>query len=258
MAQGPSEPALPYLDTYIHCDIKPENSIVFLAAERPYHEDGTPIYPTAKLGDFGLTIITGDNDPQNPSRLRGHGTPGYKAPEQKMSAHRQGDLPRDSPYRDTIVEDEVTDDSPRMGSKTNSWEVAACIFKLMKLTDADYAFYGKMNKKTGEVINKIKDTWGPGYSQDLIDLVHQCLKFYPHDRPDIDQLLSTIVRNRDRFRNSWQRDPIIPRQAMLAYTREAWNEMESGSWVRPENAPSETPPESYASLELGHSNFGSG
>lgn len=54
--------------------------IVFLAAERPYHEDGTPIYPTAKLGDFGLTIITGDNDPRNPAQLKGHGTPGYKAP----------------------------------------------------------------------------------------------------------------------------------------------------------------------------------
>lgn len=175
-----------------------------------------------------------------------------------MSADRQKDLPPDSPYRDTFVEDEVTDDSPSIGSKTNIWEAAACIFKLMKLTDADYAFYGKMNKKTGEVINKIKNTWEPGYSQELIDLVHQCLKFYPRDRPDVNQLLSTIVRNRNCFRDSWQRDPIIPRQAILAFTREAWNEMESGSWVRPGNAPSETPPESYASLEVGHSDSRSG
>ncbi|KAL8924291.1 MAG: hypothetical protein Q9208_004072 [Pyrenodesmia sp. 3 TL-2023] len=256
MAQGPSEPALPYMDTYVHCDIKPEN--IFLAAPRPYREDGTPIYPTAKLGDFGLTIITGDNDPRNPAQLRGHGTPGYKAPEQKLSARRQQDLPLHSPFRDSFVEDEVTDDSPRISSKTNIWEVAACIFKLMELSDAFYHFYGRISKKTGEVMDKIKNTWEPGYSQELIDLVHQCLKFYPQDRPDVDQLLSTIVRNRDGFRDRWQTEASIPSQAILAYTREAWNEMEPGSWVRPNNAPSETPPESYASLDISDSDSSSG
>lgn len=149
------------------------------------------------------------------------------------------------------MEKEIEEHSPKFSSKTNIWELGACIFKLLELRDASYAFYGKIRK--GEVMNKIKTTREPEYSQDLIDLVHQCLKFYPHERPDEEQLLSTVVRNRDKFRNLWKTDPshrIIPREAILYYTREAWNDMESGSWVRPErDAPSEDPPTSYPSVE---------
>lgn len=58
-----------------------DNLPVFLAAPKGYDVDGTPNYPTAKLGDFGLAIATGDEDElYNPRHLRESGTPGYKAP----------------------------------------------------------------------------------------------------------------------------------------------------------------------------------
>lgn len=55
-------------------------SVVFLAAPRGYDEDGIPIYPTARLGDFGLALITGEEDSDNPKKFKGIGTMGYRAP----------------------------------------------------------------------------------------------------------------------------------------------------------------------------------
>lgn len=56
------------------------HAAVFLAAPRGYDEDGIPSYPTARLGDFGLALITGEEDSNNPAKFKGIGTPGYKAP----------------------------------------------------------------------------------------------------------------------------------------------------------------------------------
>ncbi|KAL8957775.1 MAG: hypothetical protein Q9193_005040, partial [Seirophora villosa] len=61
----------------VHRDIKPAN--VFLGNPRTWDEGGIEIYPTAKLGDFGLAIATGPGDANNPRRYRAAGTPGYMA-----------------------------------------------------------------------------------------------------------------------------------------------------------------------------------
>ena len=83
----------------VHRDLKPGNSktfqnfassrilehpftkallLVFLGKENA--EKGYPFYPVAKLGDYGIAVMTNDNDPYNPHAYRGPGTPGYYAP----------------------------------------------------------------------------------------------------------------------------------------------------------------------------------
>ncbi|KAL8965497.1 MAG: hypothetical protein Q9197_006486 [Variospora fuerteventurae] len=252
MAKGPRQRSEEWLDTIVHCDIKPSN--IFLAAPRGYDEDGIPSYPTATLGDFGLALITGEKDSNNPAKFKGIGTPGYKAPEQKIPKARQAQQGED--YQEDFVEGEITDVEPIFSSKTNVWQVGACIYKLMTLRDASYVFYGEI-KRNGEVIPRIRTTRDPEYSDDLRELVHQCLNFWPDDRPGVEQLVSTVTRNRDAFRDLWAANPDplnIPHTAILKYTREGWKEMESGSWLKPRD-PSETPPESFCSLKFSDSDF---
>lgn len=53
---------------------------VFLAAPMSYDDDGIPFYPTAKMGDFGGAIGTGEQDPRNPMKYKSMGTVSYRAP----------------------------------------------------------------------------------------------------------------------------------------------------------------------------------
>jgi serine/threonine protein kinase len=64
-------------------DLKHDN--VFLGYERPSNDaqDETFLasnYPTIKVGDFGLAVITGPGDADNPTGLWATGTPDYMPP----------------------------------------------------------------------------------------------------------------------------------------------------------------------------------
>ncbi|KAL9596689.1 MAG: hypothetical protein Q9179_004527 [Wetmoreana sp. 5 TL-2023] len=210
--------------TYVHRDIKPGN-----------------IYPTPVLGDFGTTVATGPRDPDNPWLWKGPGTSGYKAPvrvihgevfkEQKMPREYQDKLTGDrEANRDRWVEQEVRPHWPKMGPQTNVWGVGACIYKLMLLTNADFDFYGKV--KHGEVMDKIKTHRQPkDYSQELRDLVHDCLKFDPDWRPSPTMLLRRIESERKKFRDRWQAGEAIEESARLLVTNSELNQMETGPWT---------------------------
>ena len=60
--------------------------LVFLGVENP--EKGFPFYPVAKLGDFGLAIMTNKHDEHNPHGWVGAGTLGYLAPVSTVSFDR--------------------------------------------------------------------------------------------------------------------------------------------------------------------------
>ncbi|KAL8708182.1 MAG: hypothetical protein Q9225_007644 [Loekoesia sp. 1 TL-2023] len=243
MALGPSQRKVEYLDTYVHRDIKPEN--IFLAATCGYDEDGIPIYPTTRLGDFGLTIATGDEDPRNPSELKGAGTNGYRAPEQKFPSNPPRTFAKG--YQEGTVEDEITDDSPEFSSKTNVWGVGACIYKLIWLTDVWYDRYRRI-KENKETIPEIVTTRRPEYSKQLRDLVRECLRFWPSTRPSWHRLLRRIERVRNIARERWERTQNIPSDSVLCYTKEALDEMSSGTWVKRQRVFEDTPPPSYSSL----------
>ena len=67
----------------LHMDLKHDN--VFLGYERPSNEARDEIflvsnYPTIKVGDFGLAVITGPEDADNPAGLWAAGTQDYMPP----------------------------------------------------------------------------------------------------------------------------------------------------------------------------------
>ncbi|KAL8993202.1 MAG: hypothetical protein Q9188_007387, partial [Gyalolechia gomerana] len=243
MDRGPSRPEDKRRDIYIHRDIKPDN--IFLAAPGGYNEDCIPIYPTTKLGDFGLAKATGLEDPLNPSAYKGRGTIGYRPPEQKVPAHIQKDYSKE--YQDEFVYGEITNDEPKFSSESNVWGVGACIYKFIWLTDASYDFHDKM-KENEEVIPKIETTRTPEYSQELRDLVHECLNFSPLKRPTLSTLIDRVGQARARFREQWKETRKVPSESLLYYTDEAVEKMDFGTWVKRRHVHEDPPPTSYSYL----------
>ncbi|KAL8932786.1 MAG: hypothetical protein Q9216_006677 [Gyalolechia sp. 2 TL-2023] len=243
--QGPKRrPKDERRNLYIHRDVKPEN--IFLAAPGGYGQNCAPIYPRTKLGDFGLTDVTGVDDPLNPSAYKGAGTIGYRPPEQKFPAHIQKDQSYYK-FRDDFVYEEITNDEPKFGSGSNIWGVGVCIYKLIWLTDASYDFYVKM-KEDGEVIPKIQTTRIPEYSQELRDLVHECLNFSPLKRPALNDLITRVGQARARFMEQWKETQEIPSESLLCYTDEALKEMEFGTWIKRRYVHEDALPPGYPDL----------
>ncbi|KAL8801927.1 MAG: hypothetical protein Q9200_006772 [Gallowayella weberi] len=250
MDRGPSKRKNPVLTTYVHRDIKPENSKiflarsvgvfpdsnglqVFLAAPKGYDADGTPMYPTAKLGDFGLATVTGEDDIlYNPQRLRAIGTAGYRAPEQMRPQEDQERWPKDE--REPVSH-AVNQEWPILGTPTNVWGVGASIYKLILLTDAYHDLHRAYEKKTG--LEKLETHRTPEYSRDLLNLVYDCLKIDPNRRPYLQRLDQVIEKQRASFRDSWSRGGPVTEEANLRLTNDELNEMEMGRFVRRKHVP---------------------
>ena len=66
-----------HVEFFTSRDNSPTKS-VFLGYENA--NKGFPFYPVAKLGDFGMAVMTNRDDPKNPARYKRWGTEGYRAP----------------------------------------------------------------------------------------------------------------------------------------------------------------------------------
>ncbi|KAL9600910.1 MAG: hypothetical protein Q9219_002845 [cf. Caloplaca sp. 3 TL-2023] len=165
--------------------------------------------------------------------------------EQKIPLHLQ-QTPTGG-EKDDFVEREIESHWPKFCSETNVWGVGVCIYKLIWLTDASYDFYGKI--KNNEVIPRIKTTRKPEYTQELRDLVHDCIRFNPEERPSWSTLFRKIDRVRERFKKTWQEGQRIPDESVLCYTKEALDAMDFGDWYQRGHLFLDTPAQSYATLE---------
>ncbi|KAL8774080.1 MAG: hypothetical protein Q9209_001188 [Squamulea sp. 1 TL-2023] len=233
MGEGPKKRKYPYLTTYVHRDLKPEN--IFLGAPHGYSDDGIPIYPTAKMGDFGLTIATGDDDElHNPHELREIGTWGYKAPEQKHCREVQEQLPVEiRADLNDFVPEAIKHDWPLLGSPTNVWGVGACIYKLILLTDLTHDLTKAFEH--GRALGKLQTHRNPEYSSALLNLVHRCLKIDPQRRPTLQKLGEIIASQRSSFRNRWSMGRTVAAEAILRFTKDEIDKMDTGPFVQGEN-----------------------
>lgn len=158
----------------VHRDIKPDN--VWL--DEPAEE--FPSYPRARLGDFGIAIMTDENDPYNPLAYNdGMRAKFWRAPEQHLYL---------SPETLTPLKGD------KLGEKTNVWQLGAVMVRLMSRTSdpenqtpgrGDYRDPRTRKLRVG-ALGKIE------YSDDLINLVQDCTQPDPQERPSLRQLRDDI------------------------------------------------------------------
>ncbi|KJX98869.1 hypothetical protein TI39_contig385g00012 [Zymoseptoria brevis] len=116
MEQGSIQTPVVGWKPIIHRDIKPAN--IWLQDPPNGRNAQWPLYPEPKLGDFGIAVESGPNDPpaNNPRAFRGLGTKGHFAPEQLHWIRR---------------DDFRVSDYPRLSAKTNVWGIGSVIYALV-------------------------------------------------------------------------------------------------------------------------------
>ncbi|KAI9877553.1 MAG: hypothetical protein M1830_003601, partial [Pleopsidium flavum] len=205
----------------VHRDIKPGN--IFLGDEttpgsstiRASH------YPTAKIGDFGLAVITFPDDENNPLAFRGSGTRGYLAPEQESKHNVLNPPSWFAQGRDKLL------------WWTNVWAIGAVMYELTTLHRAARVLFNRPDP-SGHGCPPISTGKSPEYSSHLLDLIRDCLVLDPSERPTLRQL-DLVTRRHAR----------MTRDA-LAYLRTAPNEpIEEERLYYRDNEINEMPPGDY-------------
>ncbi|KAL8688817.1 MAG: hypothetical protein Q9218_005368 [Villophora microphyllina] len=188
-------------EEWVHLDIKPDN--VFLAHKESWDKDCYPFYATARLGDFGAAACVGFNDPWNPNAYKAMGTPNYRALEHEYFFANNPDYGQDKDnfneakrrYR-WLKHKENDHVTPPLGAYTNVWGVGAVIFELMTLKQVSHYLYTTPDtKKDGEealpklIREKLIYYSNGRYTEPLVNLVSDCLKSNPMNRPTVTKLV---------------------------------------------------------------------
>lgn len=148
-------------------DIKPGNYFLKFATD-----DDT--YPTVLLADFGHSMKTHANDPNNPTWFRESGPVGFTAPEQRVWVDRA--------TRARIP-------GPPLGQRTNVFNVGLVLWSMVRLQSSppDVAFLGGNRDSHYNLSINYKN-----YSEDLLQMIRPCLRFDPSTRPTFQAMLVRI------------------------------------------------------------------
>lgn len=161
----------------LHRDLKPSNVFLSLHPQSVPSQDNWAAYPTIKLGDYGLAVETSPNDDRNPRDFRGAGTPAYQAPEQ---IHVQGD-----------------DNTPRLTSKTDVFGVGITVMTLMS-RHQDVGVEDEWSDARGgsrhpSDLPHLTDEAAGDYSEELVELVYNCVEYDQNARPSFSEVRDTIL-----------------------------------------------------------------
>ena len=124
----------------------------------------------------------------------------------------------------------ITTHWPRQGTPTNVWGVGATIYKLILLTDAHHDI--KEAFDNGRAFRQLERHRTPEYSRSLRDLVKQCLKTDPQDRPTLQRLGDDIDRHRSAFINRWSTGGTVAKGAVLRFTNRDIASMDMGPFIK--------------------------
>ncbi|KAI4116315.1 MAG: hypothetical protein LQ338_007735, partial [Usnochroma carphineum] len=197
----------------VHRDIKPAN--VFLGDYGEWFDGDMASYPTAKLGDFGIAVLTGPSDPRNPRNYRGDGTPGYRALEQEDLKATDPQVTRGIPNRTAALarfnyyrrHESKRRALPRILSHTNVWGVGAVIFELMTLKQVKHYLYNpayNLGPNSLEALPTdrkfhIYADMTRNYPEKMIETMMACLRPNPAKRPSAEELVEVTRRYRDKI-----------------------------------------------------------
>lgn len=164
------------LGEVVHLDIKPHN--IFLGDyprnDPKFPSDNFAIYPTCKLGDFGMSTYRHLAKHRTKSYI-GRGTAGFFAPEQRLEYHAK--------------------ERPHLNAKTNVWGVGCTVMALMNLDFSAGALQfreARMNELDPLLVPAFTPAAISEYSGQLRHLVRSCVQYRQDDRPDFATLSATL------------------------------------------------------------------
>lgn len=174
----------PSWDCIVHRDIKAEN--VFVG---PVGDDPFPVYPQAKLADFGMAIRIPVPDPRPARNLYYEGSGGHATPEMHVK------------LRDTS-DGASADQKARQSTKTNVWGVGIVLYSMMAGTygvagshtpgGEEWFKWNVLEKREPPAFDQSAITF---YSEELRNLVMACMRYDVVDRPEFDFLMNEVRRH---------------------------------------------------------------
>jgi serine/threonine protein kinase len=147
----------------VHRDLKLNNIFLDQLSETRYCR-----YPTPKIADFGAAVHARTSPPREKAYYNSAGT-----------------------LDNFPAEQHPTLNSRVVSSKTNVWGVANIVGSLIwKTTGFDNLNYGQSEGGVSEP--DFNEDHSRNYSMDLLDLIRECMRYNPDDRPDFTTLLRSI------------------------------------------------------------------
>ncbi|KIW69466.1 hypothetical protein PV04_05342 [Phialophora macrospora] len=187
----------------LHNDIKTEN--IFLATN-PTRDEGTVWYPKPKIGDFGLATTTNAGELYtNQAKVMQAGTPCWQPPEKRIGYMQ---APRRYYFQQDVhpnLKKEAGSERKfhRIRQEANIWAIGAVMWNLITLDEIEtlshkvnLILYGS-NATAGafdgtNIVKRPPPVIEQRYSPKLWDLVCECLRMKPGDRPPPSRLISEI------------------------------------------------------------------
>ncbi|KAK6432594.1 hypothetical protein LTR95_011233 [Oleoguttula sp. CCFEE 5521] len=172
----------------VHRDLKPGN--VFLSEPK---ENYWPSYPTARVADFGLSVYTDLEDPENPQAYSSEytvGTPGWRPLEQYVAWKANG-----QPEAQGRLDPD----------KTNVWGIGAIMMRLMtRVSDPRTPEYSGVDLEADIPIPEFSGPEQDRFTDLLQNLVNFCVQRRPEDHISLvelrQELLSHIEEDDDLSR----------------------------------------------------------
>jgi serine/threonine protein kinase len=153
----------------VHRDLKLDNVFLDRPSESRYFQ-----YPTPKIADFGAAVHARTSPPREKAYYNNAGTVDNFPAEQHPALN-----------------------SRVVSSKSNVWGVANIVGSLIwKTSGFDNLDYGQSEKGISEP--EFNGDHFMSYSLELLDLIRECMRYDPDDRPDFPTLLRSI-RNARRI-----------------------------------------------------------
>ncbi len=188
----------------VHRDLKPGNVFLGLAGG----DDSFPAYPKARVGDFGCSVMTNEDDPNNPLAYNcAWGTKGWRPPEQFHYLNKNNRRALDNPEK--------------LGSKTNVWvslPSETCLPELVEVRDhTDHnntsqgigaiilrlmnqqhkpkgPMFKSAHKGDSDKFRELGDNAKAQYSEPLQQLASKCMRYKPAKRPSLLSLKRDIEK----------------------------------------------------------------